>query len=1008
MYNIPKLDKRDSKALLQEVKKFAAQYTPEWNFDEGSSDFGVVLAKIFCHLMEGTINKYNKTSYNYYLTFLNMLGIKLYPAYAATGMVIVDVEEGSGGTYIKKGSSLYAKSQKSSGETIIYETQDSMFAVDTKITGIFFTEGESDTIVDIYDIGEEEEKQIEPFRIFDTVSNENKQSHEIYFTDDTVFYMSNPQLGFTFSNSISEAKNKVLSEIFSDKENAVWEIYNGKKWEKAEKMEKNGQEIRIEFKNQPQKVKVNGKRGLSLRCRLKKIPYNNITVTQINYRSFSNKIAPDYLFCNDTHLADEDFFPFEEKYTMYNNFNLACEEALIKKGANIEIEAEVQFVKVKVDADPSAAIGKKFKYIMTDIDFADLEPSDVQIEEVVWEYWNGQGWKKLAIDKGGEKFFTLTDNKDVHKKVSFLCPDDIETTAIGAGNGYFIRARISKLDNQFDNFSNYVSPYIHKLSLNYKYPDKGHICKEIFVKSNLNEKRIDIINSGEVKILNRILCEHPAMYICMSRPLLEGTIRLFMNIEEGIHRYNPAVKWEYCADDGMGGYKWKHMDIMDLTENFSHSETITMIGKRDFKKIDLFGKNGYFVRIVNIDDKYSETKEQNIEKRPIIKGVDFNAVRVVQKETHAPEYFSVIRNEANKLCRLTESNAADVRVWVNELGSLNINEQEVYLNAPSDIAQAEYDEVGNLEKLWIKWKPISGLISAGMEDRVYEVDYSRGEVLFGDGKNGKIPPAHTNEGIKIEYSICNGSAGNIDAYKVKGFLSDIDKISSVRNPSPIMGGVDMETIDRASSRTFSQISGGNRLISLSDFEESICFNDRNIYKVRCLPHVDENSKPCIGITSIAVLPVDYMQGYEKFQGIKNHIWKFIDDKAPVTLYKSSKIRVFEVGYVETCVSVDAVIDDFNSYQGVYKEVRQRLERFLNPVSGNFSRRGWNIGEFPRKELIYNYIKVIKHIRWIKKINIFTKMVTAKGKKEIDFEKVKENKFIVPVFGEPEINISVNG
>lgn len=1009
MDNIPKLDKRDSKALLQEVKKFAAQYTPEWNFDEASSDFGVVLAKIFCHLMEGTINKYNKTSYNYYLTFLNMLGIKLYPAYAATGMVIVDVEEGSGGTYIKKGSSLYAKSKKSGGETIIYETQDSMFAVDTKITGIFFTEGESDTIVDIYDIGEEEdEKPIEPFRIFDTISNKNRQSHEIYFTDDTVFYMSQPQLGFTFSNSISEEKNKVLAEIFSDKKNAVWEIFNGEKWEKAQKMEKIGQEIRITFKNKPQKVKVNGKRGLSLRCRLKKIPYNNVAVTQINYKSFSEKIAPEYLFCNDTHLADKDFFPFEERYTMYNNFNFACKEAFIKKGATIEIEAEVQFVKVKVEADPNATTNKKFKYVMTDIDFADLEPSDMQIEEVVWEYWNGQGWKKLNVEKGGEKFFTLTDNKDVNKKVSFLCPNDIEPTALGAGTGYFIRARISKLDNQFDNFSNYVSPYIHKLSVNYKYPDKGHICKEIFVKSNLDEKRIDVINSGEVKILNRILCEHPAMYICMSRPLSEGTIRLFMNIEEGIHRYNPAVKWEYCANDGMGGYKWKHMDIMDLTENFSHSETITMIGKRDFKKIDLFGKEGYFVRIVNIDDKYSGASQRDIEKRPIIKSVDFNAVRIAQKETHAPEYFSTARNEANKLCRLTESNATDVRVWVDELGSLNINEQEIYLNAPSDIAQAEYDEVGNLEKLWIKWKPISGLIAAGMEDRVYEVDYSRGEVLFGDGKNGKIPPAHANESIKIEYSICNGSAGNIDAYKIKGFLSDVDKISRVRNPSPIMGGVDMETIDRASSRTFSQVSGGNRLISLADFEESICFNDRNIYKVRCLPHIDENSKPCVGITSIAVLPVDYMQGYEKFQGIKNHIWKFIDDKAPVTLYRSSKIRIFEVGYVETCVSIDVAIDDFNSYQGVYKEIRQRLERFLNPVNGNFSRRGWNIGEFPRKELIYNYIKVVKHIRWVKKINIFTKMVTSKGKKEIDFEEVKENKFIVPVFGEPEINISVNG
>lgn len=1011
MKGIPKLDKREAESILQQVKKLANQYTPEWNFDERSSDFGVVLARIFCHLMEGTINKYNKTSYNYYLTFLNMLGIKLRPSTASVGMVIVNVEERSGGTYIEKGSALYAKAKKQGGGIVVYETQDNMFAVDTKITGIFFTEGKSDTIVDIYTADEksdDDEDPIPQFRVFDNISNKNMQSHEIYFKDDIVFDMSKPDVTFTFSNNISEIKNKVLSEIFSDEKNASWEVFNGKEWEKAEKMEKIDNSIHVTFKSKPQKVKVNKQKGINIRCRLDKIPQGDVHVTGINYKSFSRELPPDFLFCDDTNLNDTDFFPFEERYSMYNTFNFACEEALTKKGAKIEINAEVQFVKIKVDEEIGGASRKKFKYIMTDIDFKDLEPYDIQIEEVVWEYWNGKGWAKLKVDKGGEKFFTLTDNsKDIHKKVSFICPEDISPALVGAGNGNFVRARISKIDSNLDAFSNYISPYIHKITASYKYPDEGHACSEIFVKSNLDGKKIDVINNGEVKILNKILCAHPAMYICLKNPLSEGTIRLFVNIEEGIHRFNPVVKWEYCADDGMGGYKWKHMEIMDLTENFSHSETVTMIGKRDFKQISLFGKKGYFLRIVNIDDGYSSDINKEIERRPIIKGIDFNAVRVSQKETHVPEYFSISRNEENKLCRLAEPNATDVSVWVNELGNLTVNEQEIFLNATSDIAQAEYDELGNLEKLWIKWKPVSGLLCAGMDDRFYEVDYSKGEILFGDGKNGKIPPSQNDESIKVEYSLCSGSDGNIDPYKVKGFLSDVENISSVKNPSPIMGGVDMETIDRAASRTFSQVSGGNRLVSLSDFEESICFNDRNIYKVKCVPHVDENSEPCIGVTSIAVLPVDYMQGYEKFQGIKNHIWEFIDDKAPVTLYRSSKIRIFEVVYVETSVGLDIVIDNFNSYQGVYKEIKERLEKFLDPVNGNFSRRGWNIGDFPRKEFIYNYVKVVKNVKWIKKINIFTKMITSKGKKEVSLEKVKANKFVVPVFGEPEINISVS-
>ena len=95
------------------------------------------------------------------------------------------------------------------------------------------------------------------------------------------------------------------------------------------------------------------------------------------------------------------------------------------------------------------------------------------------------------------------------------------------------------------------------------------------------------------------------------------------------------------------------------------------------------------------------------------------------------------------------------------------------------------------------------------------------------------------------------------------------------------------------------------------------------------------------------------------------------------------------------------------YQDVHKGIRRRLQKFLNPITGNFSGKGWNIGEFPRKEFIYNYIKNVPNIKWIKNINIFTKVITEQGKKEVDFEKIRKESFVVPIFGEPEINISMD-
>ena len=245
------------------------------------------------------------------------------------------------------------------------------------------------------------------------------------------------------------------------------------------------------------------------------------------------------------------------------------------------------------------------------------------------------------------------------------------------------------------------------------------------------------------------------------------------------------------------------------------------------------------------------------------------------------------------------------------------------------------------------------------------------------------------------------------AMKLSKEMFNKEEMKSLLKERDLVYAGDKETIDNAARRIFGQISGGNRLVSLSDFEDSICCNDRNIYKVKCLSHVDEHSKTAMGITSVAVLPRKFMQGYEKFQSIKDRIWKYMDEKAPATLSQSSRLRIFEVGYVETSVDLDVVIDDFNAYQTVYKNIETKLQSFLNPVTGNFSGNGWEIGEFPRKEFIYNYIKTIQGIKWIKNINIFTRIITPEGKKEIDFEEVKKKRFVVPVYGEPSINISVN-
>ncbi len=823
MSNIPKLDGRDYAKILKEIEYLAKQYTPEWNYDENSPDVGVVFAKVFSTMMESTISRYNKTTYNHYLMFLNMLGTKLRPAASSSGMVVVKAAANSDGAFIDKGTALFADADTDEG-SVVYETMDGISVVDTAIKSIYFTEPKSDFIGKVFANPDADSKiKIEPFRIFDNVFYNNLQSHEIYFKDNIVFNMSKSDITFLFFNNLSAIGQEELPKVFADPENVSWQYYDEKEWKTAESVEMVPGGVRIKFPGTTNPFILTDEPARYIRCKFKKIPEEGLALTGVKYKTTADQLAIDNAVSNDAQLAKNDYFPFEEQYTIYNSFHIACNEAFTKKGSMIELTAQMQFVKVKIDAKNP---GKKYKFIMSAVDFTDLEPEDIEIEKVKWEYWNGSGWAKLISDDSYEDFFKVRNNsedneskdksensidvkadqgknkeekaenkekiedvigQDTKRTMKFRCPDDLERINIGPSQGYFIRARISKMKNIFDVFANYITPYIHDISVKYNYEGDGHACDKVIVHSDMKKYEVKLANSGIAKLLERSLCPSPAMYFCLNRPLVQGMIRIFIDVEEGIHRYNPAVKWEYLADDHKGGSVWKHIDVMDGTDGFSHSESITLIGKNDFKEETFLDNKGYFIRITNPDMHYSNT--ENIAGRPVISDIKFNAVRVIQSDTRAPEFFSIEQDEENKLCKLSYPNAAQLTVWVDELGKISTNEQEKFLKMPKDKAEPEYDELGNLEKLWIKWESVPNIVAYGMHDRVYEVDYPKGEVRFGNGRNGKIPPEQYNESIRINYSICHGSKGNIDAEQVKDFVGSIVNIESVTNPSPIMGGL---------------------------------------------------------------------------------------------------------------------------------------------------------------------------------------------------------------------------
>ena len=84
----------------------------------------------------------------------------------------------------------------------------------------------------------------------------------------------------------------------------------------------------------------------------------------------------------------------------------------------------------------------------------------------------------------------------------------------------------------------------------------------------------------------------------------------------------------------------------------------------------------------------------------------------------------------------------------------------------------------------IEWTRCDRLSDRSPDERVYELDAARGEITFGNGINGRIPPAQSQ--VFVTYSVSDGVQGRVARnrkWKVAGFGGTFGV-----NPDPIAGG----------------------------------------------------------------------------------------------------------------------------------------------------------------------------------------------------------------------------
>ena len=71
---------------------------------------------------------------------------------------------------------------------------------------------------------------------------------------------------------------------------------------------------------------------------------------------------------------------------------------------------------------------------------------------------------------------------------------------------------------------------------------------------------------------------------------------------------------------------------------------------------------------------------------------------------------------------------------------------------------------------------------------------------------------------------------------------------------------------------------------------------------------------------------------------------------------------------------------------------------MNPIYGNLTRTGWEIGSLPERIQIETLIRSVEGIRGLRRCVILANLLKQPGSPAVDFDEIRTANFVVPVNG----------
>lgn len=293
-----------------------------------------------------------------------------------------------------------------------------------------------------------------------------------------------------------------------------------------------------------------------------------------------------------------------------------------------------------------------------------------------------------------------------------------------------------------------------------------------------------------------------------------------------------------------------------------------------------------------------------------------------------------------------------------------------------EVTDAEF-EPGAAERLW---QQVDDLLCSGEDDPHYTFNAVAGEIHFGDGRTGRIPPAGS-EIVARRYRYGGGTAGNVAAGLINLPLSTLNGIGEVINPRPAAGGRNEESLDDFLRFAPARLRHRDRAVAVEDFA-ALAREVGGIGLAAALPlfHPDYRDTAVPGAVTLVIVPDNLdvlpLPSPDQIEAV----CRYLNPRRLLT----TELHVKGPEYTSIRVRAVVQVTPYASFDRVQAEIVRSINTALDPLGrdwqtltgGSASGRpacavalGGEIGHDLYPTSLYSVIQSVEHVRAITYLSV---------------------------------------